>query len=510
VTARHGVFSVRPWLLAAAAVAVFGFSAGFGFIRWDDPDYTFRCAFVAGGFSWANLCAAFSRVAANGIWMPLTNLTYMLDVSLFGTGPSGHHAVNVALHAANAVLLWHVLRRCFCRIDADGRSAAPEWACFAAAAFWTFHPLRAEAVCWIAARKELLWTFFALLGALAWMRGRRAWAVVCCACACMSKPTAMCFPFWVLAVDFAFLGASAERRRWVWYVPLFAMAAATGWLATYSQTHAEGFAVRDLFETGLGWRLLNAAVATGLYVGQSLVPVGIHADYRVLPGAFPAHGALGLGVLVAALAVGCSVAKRAKNARPGLAVALAALAALAPTLGVFGSFGVSARADRFFYAPGMALSFAFVWGAMRFAARAGARARAVAGVCVAAFALVAVVVAASWRNDLTLFSRALAHDPSHPRALAHVASEKCKLADRAVRTAQAGPDAFDEGIALFRESLRLEPRDNVVAELAYALAARGYVSDADEVRRLAEPLARDIARDRSGIARAALKRLGNR
>ncbi|MCQ2388267.1 MAG: hypothetical protein MJ138_00975 [Kiritimatiellae bacterium] len=505
MTSRVGAFAIRPWLLAAAVVAVFGASAGFGFVRWDDPDYTFRCAFVAGGFSWSNLADAFSRVAANGIWMPLTNLTYMLDVSLFGPGPAGHHAVNVAWHALNAALFWALLRRCF-RADAPGAHASAEWACFAAAAFWALHPLRAEAVCWIAARKELAWTCFALLGMLAWLRGRRVCALMCCACACMGKPTAVCLPLLVLAFDSA-REPACVKRRWAWYAPLFAMAAATGMLATYSQTHAEGFAVRGLFEADLGWRLLNAAVATGLYVSQTFFPAGIHADYRALPGAFPAHGALGLAALALTVAAVAFFAKKSTSRREILAVAFAGLAALAPTLGVFGSFGESARADRFFYAPGMAISFAFARGLLVLASRLRAPARFFAGAYVSAMALAAVVVAASWRNDLALFSRTLANDPQHPRALAHVASEKCKLADRAVRTAQAGPDAFDEGIAMFRKSMALRPRDNVAAELAYALAARGYASDAVEVRRLAEPLARDPARDRSGVARAALARL---
>ena len=87
----------------------------------------------------------------------------------------------------------------------------PVAAAFLLTAFWALHPQRVEAVAWIASRKELLCTTFVLGGLLCWLRARRregwgwipalAGTYACYALACMSKPTAMCFPFLVLAVE---------------------------------------------------------------------------------------------------------------------------------------------------------------------------------------------------------------------------------------------------------------------------------------------------------------------
>ena len=73
-------------LLAGLVWALFGQSGGFEFLRLDDHDYTFRCAFVKDGLSWANVREAFTNVRHGGIWMPATYVSYMASISLFGPG----------------------------------------------------------------------------------------------------------------------------------------------------------------------------------------------------------------------------------------------------------------------------------------------------------------------------------------------------------------------------------------------------------------------------------------
>ena len=103
-------------LLGAASIllmllvwALFRQTGDFEFLRLDDHDYTYRCAFVKDGLSWANVREAFTNVRHGGIWMPATYISYMCDISLFGPGAGAHHLVNVAIHALNAVLLLWLL-----------------------------------------------------------------------------------------------------------------------------------------------------------------------------------------------------------------------------------------------------------------------------------------------------------------------------------------------------------------------------------------------------------------
>lgn len=557
-------------LLVAAVWFLYSQTGRFEFLRLDDHDYTFRCAFVKDGLSAANVKEAFANPRHAAIWMPATYISYMADITLFGPGMGPHHLVNVALHTLNALLLYALLLALLPRTaDAPGGTRAVASAALAllATAFWALHPQRVEAVAWIAGRKELLCALFTLLGLHCWLRPGRRWtlaATLCCALACMSKPTAMCFPF--LAFSVACLNdtrndttltlttdnAPPKTRPLTAYLPLLALAVATGALAVYSQTHPEGRPELALFTASLPWRLLNAAVSTGLYLFQALVPVGLHLDYRATPGHFPLDGLLGLATLAAAALVfgfilyrawknlkgrqaddGTDVQERVPpvlTVRRLLALLLFFCAALAPTLGVFGSFGEAARADRFFYLPSLALSFGlgfFVLDLSR-TARRGRRAlpsQSVPGPQLVGAdvpgrphpkpqrspktglpplpALAALVVlvdfgaafplVASYRNDYTAFSRTLACDPDNGRALAHVASEECARFGR-----------IDRGISLYRRSQELRPRDDTAAQLAYTLALRGLSSDYAEIRRLCAKFACDHTLDRKGMALEAL------
>ena len=524
-------------VLTALVGLLYSPTGSFGFLHLDDQDYTFLCPFVHHGLSWSNVAEAFKNLSHGGVWMPLTYISYMCDISLFGPGPGPHHLVNVALHMLNTMLLLALAWRL-----AGNRQHF--WIVIAVA-FWAFHPQRVEAVAWIASRKELLWAAFALAGLLFWGSADRRSAIrsiaayLCCALACMSKPTAMCFPALALCVDLAMRGSISPgdsehkhldlmrelRSRIFPYLPLVLMAIATGALAMYSQTHPAGHEVRALFSASLPWRLLNAVVAIGLSVFQMVVPVGIHLDYRAVPGQWPINGLLGCLIFASCLVLGAWCLVRCARAWCGQDVSAKAthqvpstkhqapaisilwfLAAILPTLGIFGSFGEHARADRFLYVPMMAvvLAVALAGGdqdrrdhrdhrekpAKKWQSLAM---RSMAGLYVATLAVMAWPVIDSYRDDESAFRRTLAFDPDNGRALSHVGQAEC-----------ARRGGIDRGIEHLRRSQTVRPRDNTAAQLAYALAMRGHSGDFGEIRRLCSKFACDHTLDRKGQALEAL------
>ena len=130
----------------------------------------------------------------------------MLDCQMFGPRPGGHHAVNAALHAANAVLLFVVLRR----------MTGLRWRSAAVAALFAVHPLHVESVAWIAERKDVLSTLFFLLTLLAYHRyaasprfGRWILVFLGMALGLMTKSMLVTLPAVLLLLDFWPL------RRWV-------------------------------------------------------------------------------------------------------------------------------------------------------------------------------------------------------------------------------------------------------------------------------------------------------
>ena len=501
---RHWIY---PVLLVAAVWAMFARTASFEFVRLDDHDYTFLCPFVTTGLSWSNMAEAFSNFTHAAIWMPVTYITYMVDFSLFGAtrahmGPV--HLGNVFIHSVNALLVFAFLSKVAAaafRRKTEGKIAV---AAFFAALWWAVHPYRVEPVCWIAGRKELLWTMFSLAGLLFWMARSRPLGIhalcayVCCALACLSKPTAMCFPALALCVSLAvrpprpplprFRLAMLADARFLAYLPLAAMSAAVACIAVYSQTHAAGYAERALYTAPLWWRALNAAVSVGLYLVQSVFPVGLHADRLIMTGSMP-FGTVAVFAFFAAMAISALAQRNRETVRRAWPWALFFLSAVAPVLGLFGSFGREAMADRFSYMPCVALAALVAITLPRLAASR------IAGfaVYIAAWTVFTWMLAGTWRNDYTLFRRVLAVDPNHPRALYHVASEEC---------ARFGD--LDSGIEHFRMSLAIENSFDTAAQLCYALARRGGAYDFAEVRRYGSEAERDHSLDRKGMMLEAL------
>lgn len=483
--------------LPATIALVWSTVGGFEYIRLDDNLYTTEYPLVAGGLTWAGIKGVFTNFTQGGIWMPLTSVSYMLDISLFGSGPGPHHCMSVVYHMANALLFFALLLR----LLPQSERGEPRHACFAAfvgTLLWAIHPQRCESVSWIASRKDTIFTLFVLLGLHAWLSAASSrkclWAsYALMALGCLGKPTAMVFP----AVAFCV----RPDRNWKRYVLPLLLSVGTALLAVHSQTNPTGDAQmmsRGLNEGygSLAWRSLNATVATGLYFAQLVVPRGIHVLYQRNVGAMPNGAALGLAVF-SAVALGFSLAiwRLRKNAEATNVLWRAGLwfaAAIGPTLGVAGGFGFHARADRFLYLPMMAVSWVLAWAFARANVRGWCKATVLLVLAVYAFA--AFENSNTYREDFTLFSQVLKFEPTNIPAMTHVAAECC-----------AKYNQPDKGIELYRKALSLEPEDDETRELlAFALSVRARPGDDDEIVALCEPLVARPELDTRGKATSAL------
>lgn len=137
-----------------AVIIVLTFASYFGvllsdFISYDDYKYVTDNAHVRGGLSLDGILWAFTTTHCSH-WHPLTWISHMADVQIFGMNPGGHHLINLIFHLFNIALVFIFI----CELTPD------TWTAGVVAAFFAIHPMNVESVAWIAERKNVLSTFF--------------------------------------------------------------------------------------------------------------------------------------------------------------------------------------------------------------------------------------------------------------------------------------------------------------------------------------------------------------
>jgi tetratricopeptide (TPR) repeat protein len=443
------------------------------FVNYDDPGYITSNAHVQNGLTLDGIGWAFRSGHASN-WHPVTWLSHMLDVELFGLRPGPTHLVNVALHTANAVLLFLLFA------GLTGLS----WRSWFVAAFFALHPLHVESVAWAAERKDVLSTLFFLVTVALYVRYARAaiartrWVLysltlVSYALGLMSKPMLVTLPFVLLLLDYWPLkrfpaGGAAQRapsfrRLLLEKVPFFCLSLCASVVTFLVQK--ESGAVGTQY--GIELRVANAVVAYAIYLLKTLWPLDLAVLYPH-PGNWPLASMLSSGLVLAAVSVG--VLLRAKT-KPYLLVGwLWFLGTLVPVIGLV-QVGVQSMADRYTYIPLIGIFFAGVWwlteltGNTRRAARSLAVFAGAVGLLLCAGFTVRQL--SHWQNSETLFQHALA------------VTRNNFVAYNSLGFHYGAQGRGEEELEYYRKSLEANPDyAEALNNMGCALGARGRFSEA--------------------------------
>lgn len=184
-------------------------------------------------------------------------------------------------------------------------------------------------------------------------------------------------------------------------VPLFLLAVACSAITFLAQR--TGGAVMTTDQMGLDHRAVNAVVAYARYARKFLWPSDLAAFYPLHP--WPVMTFLGC---LAALAALTALFLWQSRRRPYLGVGwLYFLGTLVPVIGLV-QVGSQSMADRYMYLPMIGLGVMIAWLAVEWRPRVGARATAVAAsVALAACGAVTFRDAGAWRDSERLFTRAM-------------------------------------------------------------------------------------------------------
>ena len=133
-------------------MTIYGRTFGYSFVAYDDDKYVYANPVLIKGLTAVNLSWALTTFYfAN--WYPLTWISYLTDVQLFGLNTGEMHAANVLLHVLATLLLFLALVR----------MTLQPWRCALVAGLFALHPLNVQSVAWISGRKDVLSAFFAAL-----------------------------------------------------------------------------------------------------------------------------------------------------------------------------------------------------------------------------------------------------------------------------------------------------------------------------------------------------------
>jgi tetratricopeptide (TPR) repeat protein len=438
--------------LIVAMVCAYALSVRADFIDFDDNSHVFENPLVKGGLSWSGIGAAFTKFHAS-LWVPLTWISFMADVTFFGLNPGAMHAVNLAWHTASTVLLFLTLRR----------MTGSVWASAFVAGLFGLHPLNVESVAWIAERKNVLSTFFWFAALAAYARyaeqGRPLWyvtALAAAACALLSKPMAVTLPCTLLLLDFWPLArwrGTSWLRLFVEKIPLFLLTAGSCWMTLHAP---RDHAVVTTTTLPLLARLSNALVSYVAYLGNLFWPTRLAVFY---PHPIAPQVALDTGAGLLLLAITALVLRQRKQQPYLLMGWLWFLGVLVPVIGLV-QVGSQARADRFTYVPQIGIFLALTWWAKERWAASPCVLRLMAGSVLFACALLTAHQVTYWLDGVTLFERAIAVTDNNA----------CAYANAGLHRARVGEPA--KAIEHYQASLRIQPDQPMIwREFGRALVA---------------------------------------
>ncbi len=465
---RHPGIALVGLAMIAAAI-LYAPTLTRGLINYDDP-WLIQNNWIVQHPSWSSVWTIFfelhspERFVLSPEYLPVRDLSVMLDYAIWGSWFQGHHVTNLAIYLASIPLLYAMLEGFGIERTVAG----------VAALIWALHPSHAESVAWLTERKGLLGAMFALVAGLGIARFRAgrgggwlAMAMLAAVAAVWSKAPAA---FAIAAL--AGLEAVLPARRVSWrrslvglgaiaivglaaFVPVVMMATSASVVGTTTVTHAG--------------RLATVLGVHGFYLELAAMAMPNATSYPIAtlgPSTLDlAIGALGLVAIVAVLVI-----PRWAPA-PLRAASVLWLVTWIPVSHLVLPLQMVIVADRYalLLTLGVALAVAF---AITRVPRPAIRIALAIAICLAS-ALRTLDAQATWSSPRTLWARAVESNPDNVDAWGMFAAAlddagEPELASAAV---DRGLEHGESARLLLRKALLLQSRDPAAALVLFRRAA---------------------------------------
>lgn len=492
----------------------------YGYMILDDNRYVYDNSMVMSGFTMEGIYWSLTTFWASN-WHPLTWLSHMLDISLFGPNPGPQHWVNVAFHTLNGMLVY-----VFAMLLLHHRFAS-----LFIALIFVVHPLHVESVVWISERKDVLCGIFFILSVIAYLRyaqspGMLRFLAVFCmmALALLSKPMAVTLPVIFLLLDWIVLRRIQFKfgryRENVYVVlekiPFFALTLGSIVATLMAQTSA----MATVENFSISYRVMNAVVAYATYLADMVTPTKLVPFYPLAPIDFwrtfiPSLGAL---LLITVFVL------KLRNRYPYLLFGWLWFGiTLLPVIGLV-QVGSQSHADRYMYIPSIGLLIAIAEPLVRVSKRRVKFTYALVCPLVIFYAFLGWIQVGYWSSPHKLWTRTLeiAGDSTsaHTGLLRYFIElrrfEEAEVHARALL--EMDPDSgrgfyavgyvylrqkkFTIAEKVFREGMRRDPDNAMIVNiLALSIEQQGRVEEALPLYRLAAEINPIMQTARNNIKR---------
>lgn len=395
------------------AVAIYGPTLKYGLVGYDDA-WLVQDNTVLQHPSWASLRIIFGeldvarRLTLAPEYLPVRDLSIMLDFAIWGDWYPGFHLTNLLLYVVALAAWWKTFEGFGVR-----RTVAA-----LALLLWAVHPAHAESVAWLAERKGLLAIAFAGLAGVAYTRFRTGRSIAWCVIAMLAAVAAVwskahaAFAIAGLGALELLLPTAAPRRRTfiglaaiaictlAAFVPVLMLAKSSGVIGTGS--HGNRFAL------ALGTHGFYLRLAALL--GRNSVSYPLTTDG-------PTVLDITLGAVGLLVTIGCvfySARWRHAPAREVRAGAALWLLGWLPVSHLVLPLQMVLVADRYLLLPSLGVALCVAAGLSRITPT---RARVALGaVLVLAASIRALDARTSWASPTALWERAVATNPADGEA----------------------------------------------------------------------------------------------
>jgi Flp pilus assembly protein TadD len=349
--------------------------------------------------------------ATSGMYRPLTTLSFYTDYHLYGNHPAGFHLTNILLNATVCALVFLVLLEMF---------SQPGMALIAALWFAAF-PMHVQSVAWISGRTDMVATLFALVSLwcyAGWRRTGGAGAAVGSllgyALALLGKEVAVVLPGVIVVYEMLTRAGDDGSRRGLthWRLLLGMCVLLVVYFVVRRQLLGASVNALPRVTHGFSQALALTFSIVGHYAYKLVFPFRLEptADFQP-PASFFNPYTLG-GIVVVAIVVWSLIRWRHHHAFVfGVAVIACGLAPVVHIVPANVTL-----AEHFLYFPSFGFAVLVALAVTYLLARQRTVAIAAFAVLLVAFGAATVMGTSAWKDDLTLFEKAVTMSPDNPTA----------------------------------------------------------------------------------------------